>query len=585
MKKITTLILLFICIISFGQNIEEKKAHTLFKEKKYAEANMVYEQLLNKEYGELNEALQYTSLTMSANCYYVLKDFKKAYDKYKKVLKFLKTTNLEITDKDSVVSKFTRFMESSEIQFSNSINSTSDLKIASESNSTPKTDNSESKVAETTRPTLDDKTVTLKVSGTGKTLEEAKTNALRSAIEQAFGTFISSKTEILNDNLVKDEIVSVSNGNIQKFDIISQIEIPNNGFAITLNVTVSINKLTSFIESKGGVAEFNGSLLSYNLKVKEIAKNSELIAFNNLIPTFKQYLNNCIDYNISLISENPKMSENDVVLRLKVESKFNENIDEFVKFFTQTLRSLSLNLSNVNEYDKLNMPMYSLFISPVYSKEINNKGKEKKKIIEGLFIFRNEETQKQIVKLLDFNTLAFNFEIDNGIKKTNGNSTFNSFKKVLQFDRHGDYSYPYKPLYFHDGISLNTRVLTSKEGSTSNKNPYFEFEDKMYFFNNVSRRGTNGIIMGYNYFKKIEDLRTVVDREHTNVEKDWAIANYSNTYVKYNIFEDNKSVKPILIDFENLKTNNKVFTLIIDDYFPKDKLDYIKDYKINKINN
>ena len=45
----------------------------------------------------------------------------------------------------------------------------------------------------------DDKTVTLTVSGTGKTLEEAKKNALRSAIEQAFGAFISSKTEILND--------------------------------------------------------------------------------------------------------------------------------------------------------------------------------------------------------------------------------------------------------------------------------------------------------------------------------------------------------------------------------------------------
>jgi hypothetical protein len=64
-----------------------------------------------------------------------------------------------------------------------------------------------------------DKTVTLVVSGSGKTQDEAKQNALRSAIEQAFGTFISSKTEILNDSLVKDEIVSVANGNIQKFEI------------------------------------------------------------------------------------------------------------------------------------------------------------------------------------------------------------------------------------------------------------------------------------------------------------------------------------------------------------------------------
>jgi hypothetical protein len=44
-----------------------------------------------------------------------------------------------------------------------------------------------------------DKTVTIIVSGSGKTQDDAKQNALRSAIEQAFGTFISAKTEILND--------------------------------------------------------------------------------------------------------------------------------------------------------------------------------------------------------------------------------------------------------------------------------------------------------------------------------------------------------------------------------------------------
>ena len=63
----------------------------------------------------------------------------------------------------------------------------------------------------------DHKTVTLTVSAQGETISEAKQNALRDAIEQAFGTFISSNTEILNDELVKDEIVSVSNGNIQDY--------------------------------------------------------------------------------------------------------------------------------------------------------------------------------------------------------------------------------------------------------------------------------------------------------------------------------------------------------------------------------
>ena len=116
----------------------------------------------------------------------------------------------------------------------------------------------------------EDKTVTLTVSGTGKTIEEAKTNALRSAIEQAFGAFISSKTEILNDNLVKDEIVSVANGNVQKYDIVSQVEIPNNGYAITLSATVSILKLISFAESKGVEVEFKGGMFAQNIKLQKL---------------------------------------------------------------------------------------------------------------------------------------------------------------------------------------------------------------------------------------------------------------------------------------------------------------------------
>ena len=119
----------------------------------------------------------------------------------------------------------------------------------------------------------EEKTVTLTVSGTGKTIEEAKTNALRSAIEQAFGAFISSKTEILNDNLVKDEIVSVANGNIQKFEVISEIQIPDGGYATSLKATVSITRLTSFIQSKGIKVEFNGGAFAMNMALQETSKN------------------------------------------------------------------------------------------------------------------------------------------------------------------------------------------------------------------------------------------------------------------------------------------------------------------------
>ena len=128
----------------------------------------------------------------------------------------------------------------------------------------------------------DDKTVTLVVSGQGKTQDEAKQNALRSAIEQAFGTFISSKTEILNDNLVKDEIVSINNGNIQKFDIISEVQIPDGGYATTLKATVSVTKLTSFVENKGVIVEFKGGLFAENIKLQNLYEKNELKTVDNI---------------------------------------------------------------------------------------------------------------------------------------------------------------------------------------------------------------------------------------------------------------------------------------------------------------
>ena len=59
--------------------------------------------------------------------------------------------------------------------------------------------------------------VTLVVTGEGATKEEATNNVLRSAVEQAFGVFVSANTTILNDEIVRDEIATITSGNIKSF--------------------------------------------------------------------------------------------------------------------------------------------------------------------------------------------------------------------------------------------------------------------------------------------------------------------------------------------------------------------------------
>lgn len=381
MKKIITIILLLISIISFGQNSEFKKAQKLVKDKMYTDANILFEKLLNKEFGELDEITQLSCLSINANCYFALNDFKTAYDKYTLLLKFIKSTKIEIPNKDEYVVGVIKFMGDLKSKIPQNGGATSDSKIVLNVNSTSKTETTETKVAETAAPASNDKTVTLTVSGNGTTLEEAKLNALRSAIEQAFGAFVSSKTEILNDNLIKDEIVSVTNGNIQKYDVVSQIEIPNNGYAMTLNATVSIEKLTSFAQSKGVIVEFKGGMFAQNIKLQKLNERAEEISVKNLCQASFEILLNSIDYNLisnqpSLIGKNgsqyhydlknglfiKEYNPDDYQIEFKVDAKSNNNLLLFYENFKKTISALAMDDSEKLNYEKLNKQIIKIKI-------------------------------------------------------------------------------------------------------------------------------------------------------------------------------------------------------------------------------
>ena len=139
--------------------------------------------------------------------------------------------------------------------------------------------------------------------GRGKTHDLALQNAMKIAIEQSFGVFVSTKTEILNDELIKDQLISVSNGSIQKYEIISERSLSENSQTVTIKATVSINKLISFVQGKGVSADFNGSLFSFNIRQQELNEKNEKTAIDDLISVIKQILSKSLDYNI--IVSNP----------------------------------------------------------------------------------------------------------------------------------------------------------------------------------------------------------------------------------------------------------------------------------------
>ena len=147
--------------------------------------------------------------------------------------------------------------------------------------------------------------VALTVSADGATKEEATKIALRSAIEQAYGAFVSANTTILNDEMVKDEIVTISNGNIKSYQEVASALLPNGHTTVTLNAIVSISKLISYAQSKGATTEFAGATFAMNVKMMELNKQNEMKALDNLILQIKEILPTAFD--LELIVGEPQL--------------------------------------------------------------------------------------------------------------------------------------------------------------------------------------------------------------------------------------------------------------------------------------
>ena len=401
----------------------------------------------------------------------------------------------------------------------------------------------------------EDKTVTLTVSGTGKTIEEAKNNALRSAIEQAFGAFVSSKTEILNDNLVKDEIVSVSNGNIQKFDIISQVEIPNNGYAMTLNATVSISKLTSFAQSKGVSIEVKGGLFAANIIQQELNEKAELISLQNILNTSNELLKKSFDYSIET-KDSPTLNNGKYDIRLKVIVKLNKNFYQFRKYLKNSLSGLTMNESEIANYEEIKKPISqiilrrdTIFQADMFVYKYKNPGTAWKLDIDNF-----DENNEEILYYDDNNKFKINSK--NEIKSIFRNKEFNT-SSYLKKPEDPIYKILKKDLGYSKIFLRNPSSMVVLDNYFNNiKNLILNFETS----NNVE------LIKG-------KDLIKIKKNSINNVFNLVLKNSFGNAFVK-NIFEDyyyeNEKNNFIDFDSQNARFNNFIVSAVNGqkEYFP-----------------
>ena len=209
-------------------------------------------------------------------------------------------------------------------------------------------------------PSQDSKSVTLVVYGTADNENEAIKVALRSAIEQAYGTFVSANTQIVNDELTKDEIVSVTSGNIENYSLISSDKDSDGKTSVSVKATVSIGKLLQFAQSKGATTELAGAAFAMNMKMKKLNKKNESEA---IIQMYNKLLKICdlnlFDFTITTSDPHLVNGFTDFYsIPVTIGITPNKNYDNLRDEFFHTIRALSLTETEAEEYKKANISTF-----------------------------------------------------------------------------------------------------------------------------------------------------------------------------------------------------------------------------------
>lgn len=211
--------------------------------------------------------------------------------------------------------------------------------------------------------------VTITVLGTGVDEEKATLQALRSAIEQTFGAFVSSNTTILNDELVQDEIVSVSTGNVRNYNKIAVATMPNGHVSVSLTATVSINRLISYAENKGVKAEFAGSVYATNVKLFRLKIQSIKKAYGLMVEQLELIAKDMFDFKFEMGEQPQRLWSKELgdvyYIDCYVGVISNAASTNFYNLYRNTVDKLKLTDADLEFCERENIPFTT---GPFYSK-------------------------------------------------------------------------------------------------------------------------------------------------------------------------------------------------------------------------
>ena len=187
--------------------------------------------------------------------------------------------------------------------------------------------------------------VTLISTGEGATKELAIRNAQVAAVEQAYGVYVSGNTKILNDELIRDEVIQIKRGNIKNYKILSEALLGNKTWSVILETTVSTDKLLKFAESKGAVCELAGKTFAANLKLYRLHVSNGAEAMKYLYGLLGTIAPKIYDYKLNL--GEPIVYKSDVYIPVAVDCITNDNYETFIELYNSTYNSVKASIESV----------------------------------------------------------------------------------------------------------------------------------------------------------------------------------------------------------------------------------------------
>lgn len=319
-------------------------------------------------------------------------------------------------------------------------------------------------------------------TGQGTTEDEATKTALRSALEDAYGTFISSSTKIENDVLVSDEIVSLTQGNIKEYDVVNSSRLANGLYGVTVESVISLNELATYCQSKGMSVSFNGKAFGMDLKLREFNRKNEIKVLKNLCQQLLA-MNPCIcDYELKSLEPKTfdlkdntpdlelfkalnkyelrkwiEQSHANIFIKILVLPKTNGNYSLMKDLIESTFKSISLTKAEIKTYKKIGI---NIFKNKLY----DNDDKE--------YYFRNREAV-ELAKKFYFTlreTCTKNWVFYDGVK----GSVWGILISIDGFDNYLERKANFKKLY-NMGIDVvnNSDDLLLMYGFNHFRNEYY----------------------------------------------------------------------------------------------------------------